>query len=353
MNEPISQFEGRKREHLELALKDENEAIGQSGFEQIELIHEALPEHDFSEVTLVTDILGMRCKTPLLVSSMTAGHDGSIDLNLRFAKACVERGWLMGVGSQRRELHDFASGLREWRAVRKQAPQVKLLGNIGLSQLISTSNDQIQGLVDSLEAVAMIVHLNSLQECLQQEGTPQFKGGLRRLTELVKALPVPVVVKETGCGFSTQTLRQLNETGVAAVDVSGFGGTHWGRIEGQRGQSESLQAEAAATFANWGISTVQSLLNVRNAESQRSFEKKRYEIWASGGVRSGLDVARALALGAKCVGLAKPILHAALESEDALLKKMALIEFELKVSIFCTGGVSVSDLLREGVWQLR
>lgn len=357
MNEPISQFEGRKCEHIQLALKNENEAVGQSGFDQIKLVHEALPEHDFSEMTLATCILGISCKTPFLVSSMTAGHDGSVDLNMRLAKICAERGWLMGVGSQRRELYDFESGRREWSKVRKQAPQVQLLGNIGLAQLILAKNDQIQSLVDSLEAVAMIVHLNPLQECLQGEGTPQFKGGLQRLTEIVKVLNVPVVVKETGCGFSANTLRRLIETGVAAVDVSGYGGTHWGRIEGQRqnnSHKKSLQAEASATFANWGISTVQSLLNARTVLRERTVisdtnrnnnnaGKKIYEIWASGGVRSGLDAARALALGASCVGLAKPILQAALESEASLLKKMELIEFELKMALFCTGGVTVGD----------
>lgn len=348
MSEPISQFEDRKREHIQLSLKDENEALGQSGFDHIELIHEAMPEHDFSEVTLFTDILGLRCDTPFMVSSMTAGHDGSVNLNLRLAKACAERGWLMGVGSQRRELHDFESCRNEWREVRKHAPQVKLLGNIGLSQLILSTNEQIQSLVDSLEAVAMIVHLNPLQECLQYEGTPQFKGGVQRLSDLVKTLSVPVVVKETGCGFSQQTLRRLKETGVAAVDVSGYGGTHWGRIEGQRGERLSLQAQASAIFADWGVSTVQSLFNARAVLSE-----KVYEVWASGGVRSGLDAARALALGSTCVGFAKPILQAALESEEVLLKKMSLIEFELKVAIFCTGGVRVSDLLRDGVWQFK
>lgn len=346
MNEPTSQFESRKRDHIELALQDENEACGGSGFERIQLNHEALPDHNFSEINLNTQILGQSRLTPFFVSSMTAGHAGSINLNLRLAMACAERGWMMGVGSQRRELFDFENARKEWLEVRKQAPRAQLLSNIGLSQLITATNKQILGLIESLEAEALIVHLNALQECLQLEGTPSFKGGLVRISEIAKALSVPVIVKETGCGFSEATLKQLKEVGVSAVDVSGYGGTHWGRIEGRRQVANSIQQQAALTYAHWGVSTVDSLLNARRI-------KPNFEVWASGGVRTGLDAAKALALGASAVGLAKPILSAALESEVALQKVMSTVEYELKIAIFCTGGVQVSDLHNSGVLKMN
>jgi isopentenyl-diphosphate delta-isomerase len=249
----------------------------------------------------------------------------------------------MGVGSQRRELSD-SSVSEEWSRIRKFAPNVLCMGNIGLSQAISTPVAAIQKLVDSLNAFAMIVHTNPLQEVLQPEGTPQFRGGLDALERLAKALSVPVVLKETGCGFSRKTLHRLKETGVAAVDVSGFGGTHWGRIEGQRSVKGAIRYQAASTFRNWGISTLESLQEAVQLAPP-------YEIWASGGVRSGLDGARLLALGARAVGLAKPILQAALDENLELA--MEQIEFELKVALFCTGSRDIETLRESGAWRLK
>jgi isopentenyl-diphosphate Delta-isomerase len=251
----------------------------------------------------------------------------------------------MGVGSQRRELGDLEAAA-EWRALRKKAPKVELLGNLGLAQLIKTKISEVERLVESLEASAMIVHLNALQECLQPEGTPEFKGGLKAIERLAEKLSVPVVIKETGCGFSRETLKRLKGTGVAAVDVSGLGGTHWGRIEGDRNSTGSSAADAAVTFANWGISTVDSLLEATKL-------KPDYEVWASGGVRSGLDAAKLLALGATSVGFAMPVLEAALSGEEALLGKMAQFEFELKTALFCTGAKSIAGLQRGKVWRWR
>lgn len=343
MIEPVNQFEGRKRDHIALALKEENEALGYSGFDKIELIHEALPDINFSEVDIQSSVLGHILKAPFLISSMTAGHVDSTKLNMRLARASAEKSWLMGVGSQRRELFDDAAR-SEWTAVRKAAPRVKLLGNLGLSQIIETPTDKIKGLLESIEAIAMIVHLNPLQECLQEEGTPNFRGGLKRISELVRELSVPIIVKETGCGFSTNTLKKLNEAGVAAVDISGLGGTHWGRIEGKRSGSLTPQHIAAPAFANWGVTTLRSLLNAEEVQPS-------YEVWASGGIRSGIDAAKALALGASCIGLAKPILQSALVGDEELINKMTALEYELKVSLFCTGCQNIADLKTKKVWQ--
>lgn len=341
--ESSRQFESRKKDHIKYALDDKNEASGGSGLHLIRLMHEALPDLNLSEVQMTQRVLGLEMPTPFLVSSMTAGHDESYELNQRIARVCQEHGWMMGIGSQRREIHD-PSVSQEWRILRKSCPKVLVLGNIGIAQLIQTPIAVIQRLADGLEASAMIVHLNALQECMQPEGTTEFRGGLDAIVELAAQLDRPVIVKETGCGFSAPTLERMRQSGIGAVDVSGFGGTHWGRIEGDRTKGGSPQARAAQTFRNWGIPTVDSLL--------QALEKRLpFEVWASGGVRSGLDAAKLLALGAKVVGFAKPALTAALKGEDELSAWMTAIEYELKTALFCTGSATLNDLQQKGKWQ--
>lgn len=343
-HEPIPQFESRKRDHIELSLSAANQAEGLSGLDRVDLIHEALPDLNFDQILIQSRSLDLKLKTPFLVSSMTAGHGDSSRLNTILARAAESRGWKMGVGSQRRELGDKAAA-QEWKQLRKAAPKVHLLGNLGLAQLIRTKISDVERLVDSLEASAMIIHLNALQECMQPEGTPQFKGGVKALKDLAKKLSVPVVVKETGCGISKSTLKRLKGLGLAAVDVSGLGGTHWGRIEGGRGSNDLLKS-ASATFANWGIATVDCV-------AAACTMKKDFEVWASGGVRTGLDAAKLLAMGATTVGFAQPILEAALKGEGELDQRMALIEFELKTALFCTGASDLTRLQQKKVWQWR
>lgn len=335
-------FERRKEQHIHLALDPQNQAIGQSKFEQIQLVHEALPDLDFNDINIGTTTLGHSFKTPFFISSMTAGHPNGVHINHLFAKVSVARGWLMGVGSQRRQLFD-SEAAQEWQAIRAEFPTVKLLGNIGISQLIQAPLAQIEAMVDSLQAIGMIIHTNPLQECLQPEGTPQFKGALRAIENLSQHLSVPVIIKETGCGFSMKTLSRLNDCGVTAVDISGLGGTHWGRIEGARAESDTIRSNAAQTFKNWGIHTVDALLNAIDC-------RPRFEIWASGGVRSGLDAAKLLAVGAKMIGIAQPLLEAAMQGEQSLLTRMERFEFELKTAMFCTGCADLQIMRENNVW---
>ena len=177
--------------------------------------------------------------------------------------------------------------------------------------------------------------------------SPEFKGGLKAISALCKRSPVPVILKETGCGFSQSTLEKLRSSGLAAIDLSGYGGTHWGRIEGGRAPAASLQQAAARTFAQWGESTVASL----EAASRLGKKWGKIEIWASGGIRSGLDAAKSIAMGARKVGFAKPALEAALAGEAKLDEWMNRIEFELKVALFCSGNKSPEDLRKEKRWQ--
>lgn len=344
MNESNTQFENRKRDHIRIALDPRSQTEGQNGLDSIELIHEALPDLDFKEVDISTSFFfsgtSVPLSSPIFISSMTAGHDKGREINEALARLSDRRQILMGVGSQRRELTD-SNAAEEWAQVRKQAPKAKLLGNIGISQLIKTPIDQIRRLIEATEALALFVHVNPLQEALQPEGTPNFKNSLQAIENLAKFAQIPVIVKEVGCGFSLETLKRLEGAGVFAVDVAGLGGTHWGRVEGYRSDEKELLHQVAQTFANWGVSTVQSVLNAQEA-------RVSYEVWASGGVRNGLEVAKLLALGAKKVGIAKPFLEAALHesdaSDEALENLLNRLELELKIALFCTGSKNVSEL---------
>lgn len=336
MSDGYKQFEQRKQDHIALALAKENQALESNRLDALYLVHEALPDLDFEAVDMSSQRLGVAVEKPFMVASMTAGHHQAETINHHLLAACSETGWAMGVGSQRRELTDPEAGL-VWQTLRRDFPSVELYGNLGIAQLITTPLDTVRKLTDTLEASALMIHCNALQECIQPEGTPQFKGCFEALEALVKAAHVPVIIKETGCGFSQKTLMRLNNLGVAAVDVSGLGGTHWGRIEGHRAPQDSLQHAAAKSFQNWGVDTPQS---VQNAVSL----SPNFEVWGSGGVRNGLDAAKLLALGASTIGFAKPMLQAATESKDAVIRVMKTIEYELRVALFCTGSQNISEL---------
>ena len=337
-------FEQRKQEHLSLSLGENSESLGSAGFSNIQLIHQALPELNFEDISISQNILNHIMKTPFFVSSMTGGWEKSEEINLLLARACERRSWVMGVGSQRGQLTEESKN-KEWKHIRKACPHLVLLGNIGLAQAISYSTSDLKKLVDSIEAQGMIIHLNSLQEAIQKEGTPQFARGLKAIERIIKEFSVPVIVKETGCGFSEETLNLLTGLGLKAVDLSGRGGTHWGRIEGERLSKKDFRFGVGDTFSNWGVRTIESLLYSRE-------RKRDYKVWVSGGVRTGLDGAKALALGAQAVGFGRPILQALTEGEESLDRMMARVEYELKVSLFCTGSSSLENLKQDKKWKI-
>ncbi|KTD42631.1 type 2 isopentenyl-diphosphate Delta-isomerase [Legionella parisiensis] len=336
MTNNYEQFEQRKQDHIKLALMPENQTTELSTFDGINLIHDALPDLNFDEISIKGSRFGQTVEKPFLISSMTAGHRRAQHINQNLIEACALRGWAMGVGSQRRELTDPKAAF-EWQDLRRNFPQVSLYSNLGIAQLVTTSLSEIQRLTDALHADALIIHCNPLQECMQPEGTTTYKGCWQALADLVKKLPIPIIVKETGCGFSHGTMMRLNEIGIAAIDVGGLGGTHWGRIEGHRAVHDPIRQQAAITFRNWGIDTVTS---VRQATALNP----SFEIWGSGGVVNGLNAAKLFALGATTVGYARPLLEAALESSEQVSLCMQTIEYELKVAMFCTGSRVLSDL---------
>jgi isopentenyl-diphosphate delta-isomerase len=389
MGESDSQFERRKVDHIRWSLDERVQTSSLSDLDQIELIHEALPEFDFDEISFNHPSHDPESQIPFFVSSMTAGHGGAGLINEALASLSERRDILVGVGSQRKELGNLQAG-QEWQRLRKMFPRAKLAGNLGITQLIqipeAQRRDQIQRLIDSLEAEAFFIHTNPLQEVLQHEGTPQFRGGLKALEHLTRSVSCPIILKEVGCGFSQQTLKKLNNLGLYAVDLSGKGGTHWGRIEGARFGSSEQGHLVAQTFQNWGMTTVEALLAAQETTSD-------FQIWASGGVRTGQDIAKMIALGAKRVGIAQPWLKAIFtemtaetppetspETTSATTTNRALspktdvarsgqvdpegvamrldqlfdrLCLELKISLFCTGCPSVAELSRKKVWKWR
>lgn len=336
MSKPFQAFEQRKQDHIQLAMMPENQAAECHDLDGIRFYHDALPDLDLQTIDMSSERFSEPVACPFFVSSMTAGHAQATVINYRLMEACAQKGWAMGVGSQRRELSDDTAK-KEWASVRQDFPELALFGNLGIAQLIDTPIEKIQALMEALHAQAMIIHCNPLQESIQPEGTPQFKGAWKALEALVRQLEAPVIVKETGCGFQADTMQRLSNIGVAAIDVAGLGGTHWGRIEGHRAEETSIYHAAAQTFRNWGMTTLECLLQAQHLRMDA-------ELWGSGGVRHGLDAAKLLALGAQSIGFAKPMMETALESTEAIVHKMEQVEYELKVAMFCTGSAKIADL---------
>ena len=336
------QFIQRKEEHLHFSLNPESQAVASTQFDQLELMHDSLPELNLDEVSITSDFLDEVIETPFFVSGMTAGHEHATLINDRIAAMASARGWLMGVGSQRRELEvDYQD--QALQKISTQFPKIKLISNLGLAQLIELHQrnefSRLLKLIENTGSVLMAIHLNPLQEAIQTEGTPRFRGGIEALSAWKLVSPVPVVVKETGSGMSEATLLKLKNLNLFAVDLSGMGGTHWGRVEGLRAKENTPAAHFGKTFGNWGISTLESLLH-----AEPIFTGTPTEVWASGGIRSGLDAAKAITLGAKRVGFAQPVLKTAMHSEEALINFAAQVEQELKIAMFCTGSKNLSEL---------
>lgn len=347
----MSDFESRKISHLELALRDKNQSE-HNLLNSIQLIPEALPSINFKDVSIQTEAFGEKVSAPFFISSMTAGHENAPTLNLALAQLAFEQNIFFAVGSQRGELLRPETLGREWLSLHEQFPQLKLIGNIGATQLTEYSTTSILGLIEKAKVKAFYVHLNALQEVIQMEGTPNFAGVEQKLKELCSASPVPILVKEVGCGMTLATVNRLFALGVKAVDLAGSGGTHWGRIEGDRAPMESVQRNASVVFANWGLSAVETLI-----EASSQSQAMPGLLMASGGVRSGLDVAKYLSLGAGLVGIAQPFLQAAIQdtksnkSINHLKVLFNQLSFELQTALFLMNVKSIQELSKARRWQ--
>jgi isopentenyl-diphosphate delta-isomerase len=335
--------QARKADHLRICL-DENVQCRQitNGLERYRFTHCCLPEIDCDDIDLTTTFLGKRLGAPLLISSMTGGTELAKTINSKLATVAQQYRLAMGVGSQRVAVEN--PSVANTFSVRAIAPDIPLFANLGAVQLnYRYGLDECRRVVDALEADALILHLNPLQECVQTSGDTNFRGLLTQIASLCAALPVPVIAKEVGNGISATGAKRLLEAGVAAIDVAGAGGTSWSLVESERA-TDARQRRLGRTFADWGLPTAECVTAVRAIAPQMP-------LIASGGLRDGLEAAIAIALGADLAGMALPFLQAANDSEAALHELVEILIAELTTAMFCTGCKRLEDLRSPGVLQ--
>lgn len=330
----------RKKDHLKIALSD-GAQIGSAGFDRYRFIHNALPELNFDDIDTSTTFLGKQISYPFFISCMTGGIEEGKKINRNLAKAAQKWNIPMGVGSQRASIEH--KDLRELFMAREVAPDIPLLANIGLVQLnYGFDLKEYQTCVDTIGADALVVHINPMQEIIQPEGDRNWKGLLQKLEKIVGKLTVPVIAKEVGFGLSEDVVRRLYEVGVRIFDTAGWGGTNWSYVEGMRGKADK---DLGLLFSHWGIPTVDSIVMCSDFKKSLSTKhQSQVTILGSGGVRNGMDIAKAIALGSDLVGLATPFGKAALQSTKAVEKLIERLSLELKVTMFGVGVSSIKDL---------
>lgn len=336
----------RKADHIRINLEEDVRfPTLTTGLEAFRFVHQALPELDLAEVDTRSTLFGRILTGPVLISSMTGGTAEAGRINRNLAVAAQAQRLAMGVGSQRAGLEHGETA--ETFRVRDLAPDVLLLANLGAVQLnYGYGVDHCRRAVEMIGADALILHLNPLQEAVQAEGDVNWRGLLPKIEQVCRQLAVPVVAKEVGWGISTQTARQLIEAGVSAIDVAGAGGTSWSQVEMHRAPTARLRRLAGA-FADWGLPTAESLQLVRAVRAE--LRRPDIHLFASGGIRTGQEIAKCVALGADLVGLASPFLKRAALSAEAVVEEMELLLAELRVSMFCSGAATLTGLREPGV----
>ncbi|MBE9209326.1 type 2 isopentenyl-diphosphate Delta-isomerase [Nostoc sp. LEGE 06077] len=334
------QTQSRKADHIRICLEEDVQCREiTNGLENYRFSHYCLPEIDRQDIDISTNFLGKYLVAPLLISSMTGGTEEAGIINRRLAEVAQHYKLAMGVGSQRVAVEK--PQVVDTFAIRKYAPDVLLLANVGAVQLnYKYGLDECLRIIDMLEADALILHINPLQECIQPRGDVNFRGLIDKIALLCSKLSVPVIAKEVGNGISGAMAEKLIAAGVSAIDVAGAGGTSWAKVEGERAEN-ALQQRLGATFADWGIPTAECITGVRAIAPQ-------IPLIASGGLRHGLDVAKAIALGADIAGLAMPFLQAAVVSEAAISELVEVLIAEIVTVLFCTGNANLQQLKHSG-----
>ena len=331
-----SDIVNRKLDHLKIALSDSSQ-VGNPGFDDYRFIHNALPEIDFAKIDTTTTFLGKKVKLPFFISCMTGGIEKGKDLNKNLALAAQRAGIAMGVGSQRVAI--VHPEVRTQFQVRKYAPTIPLMANVGLVQLnYGFGLKELQMCVDMIEADALVVHINPIQEVIQPEGDRNFENLLPKLEKIVTKLSVPVIAKEVGFGLSEDVVNRLYNVGIRIFDTAGWGGTNWALVEGLRGKADKNLGEI---FSQWGIPTVESILQSKRLKEREKVNK--IVILGSGGVRTGVDIAKAIVLGADMAGIAAPFAKAGLVSADEVERLIKRIKTELTTVMF---GVGADNLLK-------
>ncbi len=322
----------RKLDHLRICLEEEVE-YGRSGFADVHLVHQALPECDKERIDLSTTFLSHRFQSPLFIAAMTGGHPGTVEINRRLAAAAERFGIGMGVGSQRAALENEALA-ESFTIVRETAPHAFLCANLGIVQLRDHGIEWAEKAVEMIDAQALVIHLNFLQEAIQPEGDHNAEGCREALATLCREFSTPVIVKETGAGISLATARRILGAGAAAIDVGGSGGTSWAAVEMLRTKN-ARSIGIGRPFLEWGIPTAVSLVEVAHTGAP---------VIATGGLRSGIDIAKALGLGASLTGMALPLFRAGMKDESTLQDTIELIQGQLRVAMFLTGSRNVAEL---------
>ncbi len=328
--------ESRKQDHIRINLQEDVQFPRIStGLERYRLTHQAVPELSLHDVDTSLRVFGKRLGSPILMSSMTGGTETARRINRHLAAAAQKHGIAMGLGSQRAAIED--ESLASTFQIRQIAPDILLFANLGAVQLnYGYGIEECRKAIDMVAADALILHFNVLQEAVQAEGDVDFSGLLRKVETICRHLSVPVIAKEVGWGFSYSNVVDLANAGVAAIDVAGSGGTSWSEVEYHRAPTP-LHARVARSFADWGIPTAEALSNARAAAPN-------LPVFASGGLRDGVDIAKSIALGASLAGLASPFLRAAQESAAAVDQLMAELKTQLRIAMLCSASQDIDQL---------
>ena len=322
---PIGQ---RKADHIKINLEQDVRSALTTGLENYHFMHEALPELDLNRIDTSLSLFGKQLAAPILISSMTGGTSEAETINLRLAEAAQEIKVAMGVGSQRTAIENPEQA--KTFQVRRVAPDILLFSNLGAVQFnYGYGIDQCRRAVDMIQADALILHLNPLQEAVQAGGDTNWEGLAKKIEEVCKKIEVPVIAKEVGWGISEKTAKLLADCGVSAIDVAGAGGTSWSQVEMHRAPDEFTR-QLAATFVGWGIPTADSILSVKKAVPNIT-------VFASGGIKDGLDIAKCVALGATLGGMAGQFLKAAAVSTEKAVEMMKLTKRQIEVTMFAAG----------------
>jgi isopentenyl-diphosphate Delta-isomerase len=329
-------IEERKADHIKINLEQDVRSALTTGLENYHFVHQALPELDLARIDPGLSLFGKKLAAPILISSMTGGTEEAGEINQRLAEAAQEVGVAMGVGSQRAAL-EHPEQTPTFSIVRETAPDILLFANLGAVQLnYGYGVDQCRRAVDMIGADALILHLNPLQEAVQDAGDTDFAGLAKKIEEICKKLEVPVIAKEVGWGISERTAKLLADCGISAIDVAGAGGTSWSQVEMHRAPDEFTR-KLAATFIGWGIPTAKSILNVKRVLPEMT-------VFASGGIRDGLDIAKCVALGASLGGMAGNFLKAAAVSTEKTVEMMMLTKKQIEVTMFVAGAAKLRHL---------
>ena len=334
----VAPIDQRKADHIKINLEQDVRSALTTGLEKYHFTHEALPELDLNRIDTTLNLFGKQVAAPILISSMTGGTAEAETINLRLAEAAQECGIVMGVGSQRAAI-EHPEQAKTFQ-VRRVAPDILLFANLGAVQLnYGFGIDQCKQAVDMIEADALILHLNPLQEAVQDAGDVNFAGLAKKIEAVCKQIEVPVIAKEVGWGISEKTARLLADCGISAIDVAGAGGTSWSQVEMHRAPDEFTR-QLAATFVGWGIPTSDSILNVVKAIPDMT-------IFASGGLKDGLDIAKSIALGATLGGMAGQFLKAAAVSTEKAIEMIKLTKRQIEVTMFNIGSSELKNLTSE------